>query len=712
MPPARYKGCMATVGCAGLRPGAALSSVVLTLGLWLAGGCASTGGRANVSQAQLDRVISQVRPALVRLRVVTTEYTEGREVKMQAVGSGAIITRDGYLITNHHVAGRAVRIFCTLWNREEIEAELVGTDPLTDITVLKLKPDRPMEFTPAPFGDSSRLRVGDPVLAMGSPMALSQSVTLGIISNTEMTMPRFFGPFARFRLDGEDVGALVKWIGHDAPIYGGNSGGPLVNLRGEIVGINEIKFGLSGAIPSNLAKAVAEELIARGRVQRSWLGVDVQPRFKRAGAPGAVIPAAGAASAPGPDEAGVLIAGVLEDSPAARAGLRAGDLLVSLAGQRVDVRYDEQMPDFMRLASGLPIGQPVPAVVQRDGRELTLQITPVERTEMFPKPREIKDWGITARNLTWLSALEMKRPDTNGVVITSVRPGGPSGDANPPLNEGDVLVAVNDLPVRNVEELLERTQQLRAGRSEPVPVVATFERKDKRYLTIVKVGLEELKDPGLEVTKAWLPVETQVITRPIARQLGRPELTGFYLTRVYPASTAEKAGLRVGDFIIAVDGEKLTAAGPEHQDELASLIRQYEIGHTVELTVLRSNATLKIPVELVRSPRLPREMKSYRNDDFEFTVRDISFFDRAERQWSLEQTGALVTDVKRGSWAELGSLFVDDLIVEVDGRAVSDVETLRREMERVTAARQTPVIMKVVRGVHTKYLELEPNWKN
>lgn len=704
---------MVTLAPAGFARRGALGALAVGVSLFFPAGCATTAGRANVSKADLDRVIAKVRPALVRIRVVTTDYIEGREVKMQAVGSGAIISRDGYLITNHHVAGHAVRVFCTLWNREEIEAEVVGTDALTDITVLKLKPDKAMEFTPVPFGDSSRLRVGEPVLAMGSPMALSQSVTLGIVSNTEMTMPRFFGPFAQFRLDGEDVGSLVKWIGHDAPIYGGNSGGPLVNLRGEIVGINEIKFGLGGAIPGNLARAVAEELIARGKVRRSWLGVDVQPRFKRAGpatapgAPNAVDAVAGSAAG-----AGVLIAGVLPDSPADRAGLKAGDLLLSLAGQPVDVRYDEQMPDFMRLASGLPIGQPVPLVVRRDGNELTLQITPAERLERFPKQKEIKPWGVTARNLSWLLAREMKRPDTNGVLITSVRPGGPAGDAKPALSERDVLVAVNDTPVHNVEELIALTQQLTAGRHEPRPVVATFERKDKRYLTIVRVGIEELKDPGLEVTKAWLPVETQVITRPIARQLGQPDLKGFYLTRVYPNSTAEKAGLRVGDFIIAVDGEKLTASGPEHEDELSSLIRQYEVGRTVELTVLRTNATLKIPVELVRSPRLPREMKSYRNEDFEFTARDISFFDRAEQQWSETQTGALVTDVKRGSWADLGSLYVDDLIVEVDGRPVADVDALWREMERVTAARQTPVILKVLRGIHTKFLELEPNWKN
>src|SRR5207245_6979800 len=139
---------------------------------------------------------------------------------------------------------------------------------------------------------------------------------------------------------------------------------------------------------------------------------------------------------------------------------------------------------------------------------------------------------------------------------------------------------------------------------------------DLRYLTVVKVGVQELRDPGLEVTKAWLAVETQVISRDIAKQLGLPELKGFYITQVYPDSTAEKAGLKPGDYLTAVDGQKLTASAPEHEDDLATLIRQYEVGQTVELSVLRDKAQLKVRVELMRSPKLVREMKKYRNDDF------------------------------------------------------------------------------------------------
>jgi S1-C subfamily serine protease len=330
---------------------------------------------------------------------------------------------------------------------------------------------------------------------------------------------------------------------------------------------------------------------------------------------------------------------------------------------------------------------------------------------MNPQQQELKAWGLTARNISFLIAREMKRDSLDGVLVTSVRPAGPAGEAKPALEPKDVLVEVNGTAVTNLQGLADLTRTLTDGHADPVPVIATFERKAARYMAVVKVGIQELKDPGLEVTKAWLPVETQAMSREIARQLGEPTLKGFYITRVYAGTTAAKAELKPGDFIVAVDDEKLMASGPEYADELSSLIREYDVGKTVELTVLRGKTRIKVPVELVRSPRMQREMKKYRNDDFEFTARNVSFFDDAEQQWDPDQRGALVEEVKSGSWAELGSLDVGDLILEVDGHAVENVDDLRHQLEQTASAKRSVVVLKVLRGIHSLFLELEPNWK-
>jgi len=240
--------------------------VVLVLPLLLAG-CGTM---------KYQTAIDAVYPALVRILVVRPAFQGGREVRYQAGGSGVIISSDGYVVTNHHVAGKATAILCILSNKEAIPAERVGTDAMTDICVLKLVKKQAYPYVR--FADSNKLKVGDTVLAMGSPGSISQSVTAGVASNVDLILP-----WAAVRQDGEAIGSLVKWIAHDAAIFPGNSGGPLVNLAGEVVGINEIVLGLGGAIPSNVARGVVEEIIRRGAPRRSMLGVIIQPLLKSSG---------------------------------------------------------------------------------------------------------------------------------------------------------------------------------------------------------------------------------------------------------------------------------------------------------------------------------------------------------------------------------------------------------------------------------------------
>src|SRR4030095_15154262 len=296
------------------------------------------GSASAPDAAAVHAALAKVAPSLVRIHVVSIEHEDGRELKREAAGSGTIITPDGHIVTNHHVRGKTKAIVCTLSSREEIPAELVGTDPLSDIAVLKLKPAKPRAFPTASFGTASTLRVGDRVLALGSPLALSQSVTMGIVSNTEMIMPRLFWPFNQMTLEGEDVGSIVRWIGHDAPIFGGNSGGPLINLKGESVGGNEISMGLAGAIPADLAKEVANAIIKDGRVKRSWIGLDVQPLLKS-----------------GSVTTGAVVGGTIDGSPAAKAGFQAGDIVTKVGTENVSVRFAEEIPLFNQAIMRLPL---------------------------------------------------------------------------------------------------------------------------------------------------------------------------------------------------------------------------------------------------------------------------------------------------------------------------------------------------------------------
>ena len=637
---------------------------------------AQTGDRAAI-----DRAIAAVYPSLVRISVVVVESRDGREVNLEGSGSGTIISADGYVVTNHHVAGRARRIICTLSDRTEVPADLVGTDPLSDITVLKLRPATPRTFPVARFGDSATLRRGDQVLAMGSPRALSQSVTLGIASNTEMTMP---GRSA-LDLDGEDVGSLVRWIGHDAAIYPGNSGGPLVNLAGEIIGVNEISLGLSGAIPGNLARQVAEAIIKEGRVRRSWPGVDVQPTV-------------GAHA-----RSGALISWVASGSPAATAGLQPGDILLKVNDVATDAQFAEQVPLVNQVLFGLKVGEPAAFTVSRASKELTVNVSPIERPAALSLPRELRPWGLMASNLTAFEARNLGRASTDGVRVVSLRNGGPVEQARPPLTRDDVIVEVEGKRIASVADL----DAIGAG-SIGKKLLVTFERGRERRVTVVEpVGTRVPDAPPAEARKAWVPITVQVLTPPLAERLGLTGRTGVRVTQVYDAALP----LRVGDVILAVDGQVVRASAVTDEEVFATAIRRAAIGATVSLTVSRDGTELTVPVTLPAAPPLAREMKRYEDEDFGFRARDLADADRRDPRLDRDTTGVLVDSVANGSWASLGRLSAGDVILAIDGRDVADVDDLAARLKEIRTVRPASVIVFVRRGVKSLFLDLQPAWQ-
>ena len=637
------------------------------------------------SRPDIDRALAAVYPSLVRISVVTVSYGSGREIRSEASGSGTIVAADGYVVTNHHVAGHARRIVCTLSTLEEVSADLVGTDPQSDISVLKLRPDRPRQFPVAPFATHGTPARGDTVLALGSPLALSQSVTMGIVSNPQMVMPRTLtaGP----SLDGEDVGSIVRWIGHDAAIYPGNSGGPLINLQGEIVGVNELSFGLAAAIPADVVKPVFDAIVRQGRVQRASIGLEMQPRLNRE------------------KRKGAMVAWVEDGSPAATAGIESGDLLISIGSTDVDVQFPEQLPLANQAIAALPIGRSVPIQIVRNGTVKRLAVTPVERTSATGEPVELREWGMVASALTPASARDMGRANAKGTRVVSVRAGGAAQQAKPPVEPDDVIVEVEGKPIADPAQLRAFTEAALADK-ERASVLVAIERREERRLTIVDLTRPHTDEPPLEARKAWLKIAFQALTPAMAQRLGIPGKTGVRVTRVIDSAVP----LRVGDIILAVDGDAVRAAAPGDEQVFAAMLRQYPAGRDVPLTIYRNGATVPVTVTVQLAARSPGEMRRYDDAVFGFRARDLAERDLEEPRLKGVTGGVMVDGVEPGGWAALARLATGDIITAVDGQPVGSLEALMQTLKAVDAAKPASVVFRVRRGVRTLFVEIEPSW--
>lgn len=355
----------------------------------------------------------------------------GDPVPQEGLGTGVIISAEGHILTNNHVVGEADEVEVRVHNRTDaIRAEVVGTDPRSDLAVIKIKANG-MNISPARLGDSDHLKIGEWVLAIGNPFNLDHTVTAGIVS-------------AKGR-SNLNQGQYEDFIQTDAAINPGNSGGPLVNLNGEVVGINTAIFSRSGgymgigfAIPSNMAKVVANSLIEKGKVIRGWLGVVIQPLTEEL-----------AKSFEYGGTEGALVGQVQPESPAAKAGLKQGDIILEFSGTKI-----KNVNHLRNLVAQTSPGNKIEIVFMRAGKRETLSVKieelPAQGSEEPKSEQTETSIGITVDTLTPDLAQRLGSKRAKGVIITNVAPGSVAAAAL--LSRGDIITSVNGQEVENAKE--------------------------------------------------------------------------------------------------------------------------------------------------------------------------------------------------------------------------------------------------------------------
>ena len=408
--------------------------------------------------------------AVVRIDVREIAFEQGARRFVAGVGSGVILSKDGLVLTNAHVASpHAVEISITLPSLERVGAKLVGWDHWTDLALIRLDPDelqrRHLTFQTASFGNSDALFPGQTVYAVGTPYGLTRTVTKGIISNSR----RYFEDVEGVR--GYETGAFNTWLQTDAAINPGNSGGPLVTEDGKVIGINSRGFvgadNLGFAIPANVARRIVAGLVAEGTIVRSYIGLvpgtlqDLERFYALA------------------LNTGVLISSVDPGSPAARAGLRGGDILLAIDSKATDGRFPEQLPPIQNQIASLPVGSTVVLGIKRSGLTLTVPVVTERLESRVGEEWAFEKWGLSVRKVSRAYARENQLDDATGVIVIGVQPGYPAAVAG--LAAGDVVTRVDQQPLGTLDVMKAIYQRFEA-KAEPLLVEARRERRVTLYV--------------------------------------------------------------------------------------------------------------------------------------------------------------------------------------------------------------------------------------
>jgi serine protease Do len=413
---------------------------------------------------RVTAVTARISPAVVRVDIAQATYKDGKQSLVRGNGSGVIIDQQGRVLTNYHVAGRAIEIYVTLYSKERVPARLVGDDHWTDLAIIQMDMDtirkQNITFRSAELGDSGSLVVGQDVMAFGTPFGLARTVTRGSVSNTDRT---FYDVQERMDIDGYETGDFSNWIQMDVPINPGNSGGPLVDMSGKVVGINTRGGGqnLNFAIPMDTAKPVISAILQtaapdkKGRVDRSDLGFDLMPLHELETFYNIDI------------NKGVLINSVDRIGPYTDAGGKAQDILLSVNGQPTNVRFPEEMAAVRQRIASLPINANVQLTVKRGDKILNLTAKTALLQGMLGDEKGFTQWGVSVRDVTRPYAVNNQLEQVAGVWITSMADGEPVERAH--LQPGDVILSVNGTPITDMasfQNLYDKTQTAKLDRVE------------------------------------------------------------------------------------------------------------------------------------------------------------------------------------------------------------------------------------------------------
>ena len=381
-------------------------------------------------RAVVQRTTDRVFPAVVFVKCIREGYERGKKTSDEIAGSGVIISPQGELLTNWHVVDKATEVRCLLYDGRAMDATVVGTDKDTDLALLQLKLPEDVEAVPyAELGDSTVLNQGNFVMTMGAPWGMSRSVSIGIVACTD-----------RF-LEGGSEYSL--WLQTDASISPGNSGGPLVNTQGEVVGITTLGalFGgdLAFAIPSETIKAIVAQLREGGKVNWSWAGLQLQPLrdFNK--------------NMYFDFEQGVIVAGTDPESPARRAGILPRDLILGINGEPVTAKTEEALPAVRRRVGMLAKGQPAALRILRDGKEQTIELTPREKGKVEGEELDCPRWDLTVKTINQFDNPDLYFHRKKGVFIYGIKY--PGNASNSDLRTQDIILKIEGQDVTTLEDV-------------------------------------------------------------------------------------------------------------------------------------------------------------------------------------------------------------------------------------------------------------------